>query len=68
MTYESIPKPTTTYSSISELFNYLLINSTDFFLINETERFKLGISGAGSSVYQTIGKPETTYSSIVKPT
>ena len=65
MTYTNIPKPTTTFSSLSNIFNYLLINSTDFLLINTVDR--LGISDKGKDLFNTIQKPTTAYSSIIKP-
>ena len=62
MAFTNISKPTTAFSGISEMFNMLMINSTDFLLINSVDR--LGISKSGKDLYGDLSKPTTVYSKI----
>lgn len=55
-TYDEIAKPTTTYTEIGEAFNLLLINTTDFLLINASGD-RLAISDRGYDLYTEITRP-----------
>ena len=65
-TYQESSKPTTAYTEIGEAFNRLLINATDFLLINASGD-RLAISDRGIDLYNEIVKPTTSYSVITRP-
>ena len=67
MAFDNIPKPTTTYNTISKILSFLKINSNDFLLINGSGD-RLVISRDGDGNFDSIQKPSTNYDNIVKPT
>ena len=66
-TYTEISRPPVpTYSERGKALNRLLINTTDFLLINSSGD-RLGISDRGLDLYTEIARPSTTYTEITKP-
>ena len=66
-TYTEISRPAApTYSEREKALNRLLINETDFLLINSSGD-RLGISDRGLDLYTEIARPSTTYTEITKP-
>lgn len=66
-TYTEISRPPApTYSERGKALNRLLINTTDFLLINSSGD-RLGISDRGLDLYTEIARPSTTYTEITKP-
>ena len=66
--YTEIARPTvSTYTENGKPMNRLLINATDFLLINASGD-RLAISSTGYDSYTAIGKPSApTYTGIIKP-
>jgi len=70
VTYNTISRPSApTYNEVYAVANYLLINTTDYLLINSSnDRLLINSTGA-DAIYSTITKPSApTYSTITKPT
>ena len=68
VSYTDIPRPSVpTYDEIGEAFNLLLINATDFLLINASDD-KLAISESGYDLYTEVAKPSApSYTEITRP-
>ena len=66
-TYTEISRPPApTYSERGRALNRLLINATDFLLINSSVD-RRAISDRGLDLYTEIARPSTTYTEITKP-
>ena len=64
--YNSDAKPTTTYQSIEDVASFLLINLTDFLLINASSD-RLIINNTRDSGFASDSKPSTSYTSPARP-
>lgn len=64
--YNSDAKPTTTYQSIEDVASFLLINLTDFLLINASGD-RLIINDIRDSGFTSDLKPSTSYTSPARP-
>ena len=60
MAWDNIGKPSDSFSGISKILSFLLINSSDFLLINSSGD-RLIIKNSGDGNFDSIDKPSTSF-------